>query len=29
MDETITTKFKFIANHFNCFLISVAAKLNE
>ena len=29
MDETITKKSKFIANHFNSFLTSVAAKLNE
>ena len=27
--ETITTNAKFIANHFNTFFTSVAAKLNE
>ena len=27
--ETITTNTKLIANHFNTFFISVAAKLNE
>ena len=29
IDETITTNAKLIANHFNTFFTSVAAKLNE